>query len=103
MSQKKTDNLGQIQPDKDKSNVNYHKGSTVEFWRCHGITSENTTHEKLGQSTLMFTNRTKTPVKDDSLEASIRYLKFKRFNLKTKFGKWNTKNDFSQLIEKTSK
>jgi len=80
MSQKKNDNLGQTQPSQDQSNVNYHKGGTLEFWRSHGIPSENTTHEKLGQTTLIFTNRTNSPVEDDSLEASIRYLKFKRFN-----------------------
>ena len=80
MSQKKNDNLGQLQPPKDQSNVNYHKGSTVEFWRSCGIPSRNTTFEKFGQTSLMFTNRDKPLTKDDSLEASIRYLKFKRFN-----------------------
>jgi hypothetical protein len=80
MSQKKNDNLGQTEPSQDQSNVNYHKGSTVEFWRSHGIPSKNTTHEKIGQTTLMFTTRTQQSVEDDSLEASIRYLKFKRFN-----------------------
>ena len=80
MSQKKNDNLGQPDPSQDQSNVNYHKGSTVEFWRSHGIPSVNTTHEKLGQTSLIFKNRTNPPVEDDSLEASIRYLKYKRFN-----------------------
>ena len=80
MSQKKNDNLGQPDPSQDQSNVNYHKGSTVEFWRSHGIPSVNTTHEKLGQTSLIFTNRTNPPVEDDTLEASIRYLKYKRFN-----------------------
>jgi hypothetical protein len=80
MSQKKNDNLGQPDPSQDQSNVNYQKGSTVEFWRSRGIPSKNTTLEKLGQTSLMFTNRDKPPIKDDSLEASIRYLKFKRFN-----------------------
>ena len=76
MSQKKIDNLDQTQHDHDQPNVNYHKGSTVEFWRSRGIPSKNSTHEKLGQTTLMFTNRTKPSVEYDSLEASIRYLKF---------------------------
>ena len=80
MSQKKNDNLGQPQHSKDQSNVKYYKGSTVEFWRSRGIPSRNTTFEKLGQTSLMFTNRDKPLTKDDSLEASIRYLKFKRFN-----------------------
>ena len=80
MSQKKNDNLGQPQHSIDQSNVNYYKGSSVEFWRSRGIPSKNTTHEKLGQTTLIFTNKTKLPVKDDSLEISIRYLKFKKIN-----------------------
>ena len=80
MSQKKNDNLSQTEPSKEQFNVNYHNGSTVEFWRSLGIPSKNTTHEKLGQASLMFTNMTKPPVEDDSLEASIRHLKFKRFN-----------------------
>jgi hypothetical protein len=80
MSQKKIDNLGQTEPSQDQSYVNYHKGSTVEFWRSRGIPSKNTTHEKVGQTTIMFTNRTKPPFEDNTMEASIRYLKFKRFN-----------------------
>ena len=82
MFQKKNDNLGQTQPSQDQSNVYYHKGSTIGFWISNGFPSKNTTHEKLGQTTLMFTNRTKPPVEDDSLEASIRYLKFKKLTLK---------------------
>ena len=80
MSQKKNDSLGQTQPIQDQSNVNYHKGSIVEYLKSLGIPSKNTTHEKLGQTSLMFTNRTNPPVEDDSLESSIRYLKYKRFN-----------------------
>ena len=80
MSQKKNDNLGQPQVNQDETNANYHKGSTVEFWKSHGIPSENTTNVKLGQTTLMFTNMSKLSVNDDSLETSIRYLKFNRFN-----------------------
>ena len=79
MSQKKNDNLGQTEPSQDQSNLNYHKGSTVEFWRSRGIPSVNTTHEKIGQTSIMFTNRSNPTVEDDSLDASIRYLKFKRF------------------------
>jgi hypothetical protein len=80
MSEKKNDSLGQTEPSQDQSNVNYHKGSTVEFWRSHGIPSKNTTHEKIGQTSLMFTNRSNPPLEDDSLEASIRYLRFRSFN-----------------------
>lgn len=77
MSQKKNDRLGQTEPSQDQSNVNYHKGSTVEFWRSHGISSKSTTHEKIGQTTLIFKFKTKLPVEDDSFESSIRYLRFK--------------------------
>ena len=80
MSQKKIDISGQTEPSQMQSNVNYHNGSTLDFWRSHEIPSENTTHEKLGQTSLIFTNMTKPLVEDDSLEASIRHLKFKRFN-----------------------
>ena len=80
MSQKKIDTLGQLQDSQDQPNVNYHKGSIVQYLKSLGIQSKNTTHDKLGQTTLMFANRTKPPDEDDSLEASIRYLKFKRFN-----------------------
>jgi len=77
---KKNDILGQTQDTQDQPNVNYHKGSIVQYLKSLGIPSKNTTHEKLCQTTLIFTKRTKALVKDDSLEASIRYLKFKRFN-----------------------
>jgi hypothetical protein len=77
MFQKKIDNLGQTHASPDQSDVNYHRGSTVKFWKSHGIPSKNSTHEKLGQTTLMFTNRTKPPAEDDSFEASIRYFTFK--------------------------
>ena len=80
MSQKKIDTFGQTHDSQDQSNVNYHKGGTVKFWRSHGIPSKNTTHEKLGQTSLIFIDRNIPPVEDDSLIASIRYLKFKRFN-----------------------
>ena len=80
MSQKKNDISGQPKPSRDQFDVNYHKGSTVDFWRSYGIPSRNTTLEKLGQSSIIFTYRTKAPIEDDSLEASIRILKFKRFN-----------------------
>ena len=80
MSQKKIDISGQTEPSQMQSNVNYLKVDSLEYYRNHGIPSEDITNEKIGQTTLMFTNRTKPPVEDDSLEASIRYLKFKRFN-----------------------
>ena len=80
MSQKKNDNLGQTEASQDQSNVNYHRGSIVQYLNILGIPSKNTTLEKLGQTTLIFTYGSKQLVKDDSLEASIRYLKFRSFN-----------------------
>jgi hypothetical protein len=79
MSKKKSDSLGQTQLNQDKTNLSFHRGSTVEFWRSQGIPSKNTTHEKLGQTTLMFTNESNPLVEDDSLETAIHYLKFIRF------------------------
>ena len=64
----------------DQCNVNYHRGSTVEFWKSKGIPSVNTTHEKLGQTTIMFSSQTKPPAEDDSLATSVRYLKYKNIN-----------------------
>ena len=64
----------------DESKVNSNKVDSIEYYRNHEIQSEDITHKKIGQTTLVFTNRIKPPVEDDSLEASIRYLKFKRFN-----------------------
>jgi hypothetical protein len=80
MSQKKNDNLGQTEPSQNLFNVNYHRGSIVQYLKSLGIPSKNTTHEKLGQTTLMFTNGSKQLVKNDSLEASIRYLRFRSLN-----------------------
>jgi hypothetical protein len=80
MSQKKIDNLSQNEPSQDQSNGKLKKTDSLDFYRNNGIPSEDITHENFGQTTLMFTNRTKPPVEDDSLESSIRYLKFKRFN-----------------------
>jgi len=79
MSQKKNDNLGQTQPSQDQSNVKLKKTDSLDFYRNNGIPSKDITHEKLGQTSLIFTNWAKPPIEDDSLEASIRYLKFKRF------------------------
>jgi hypothetical protein len=80
MSQRKNDNLGQTKASQDQSNVNYHRGSIVEYLKSLGIPSKNTTHEKLGQTTLIFKYGSKQLVKDDSLEASTRYLRFRSFN-----------------------
>ena len=38
---------------KQNSTDNYHKGSCVEFFLSKGIPSRNTTHEHLGETTLL--------------------------------------------------
>ena len=59
----------------------FHKGSAIEFWKSKGIEATNTTHEKIGQTTLVFTNKMEPITKvDDSIYASLRYLKYKRNN-----------------------
>ena len=57
---------------------NYHKGSCVEFFLSKGIPSRNTTHEHLGETSLIFIQspkkETTEPLNDDSVEAMIRNL-----------------------------
>jgi hypothetical protein len=81
MSQKKTDNLGQSKLLNEESKPIYVKENIVEYLRSRGINSRDTTQEKLGQTSLMFTNKTKNLVQDDSLETSIQYLKNKRSHI----------------------
>jgi len=78
MTQKKSDNLGQSELSKEESKPIYVKEKIVEYLRSRRINSRDTTQEKLGQTSLMFTNKTKNLVEDDSLETSIRNLKNKR-------------------------
>jgi len=80
MHQKEIENLGISLMSHDESKVNSNKIDSLEYYRNHGIPTEDITHEKIGQTTLVFTNRIKKTVEDYSLEASIKYLKFKRFN-----------------------
>ena len=69
------------QPTAQNPRENFHRESIVEFMRNKGIPSENTTHEKIGQTTLVFTkNVAPNPKEDDSIYASLRYLKYKRNN-----------------------
>lgn len=60
------------------STKNYHKGSCVEFFLSKGIPSRNTTHEHLGETSLIFIQSPKKetiePLKDDSVETMIRNL-----------------------------
>ena len=60
------------------STENYHKVSFVEFYLSKGIPSHNTTHEHLGETSLIFVQ---APIKDtdetkidDSVETIIRNL-----------------------------
>ncbi len=57
---------------------NYHKGSCVEFFLSKGIPSRNTTHEHLGETSLIFIQspkkETNEPLNDDSVEVMIRNL-----------------------------
>jgi hypothetical protein len=41
------------------STENYHKGSCVEFFLSKGIPSSNTTHEHLGETSLIFVQKPK--------------------------------------------
>jgi hypothetical protein len=60
------------------STEHYHKGSCVEFFLSKGIPSRNTTHEHLGETSLIFIQSPKKetiePLKDDSVETMIRNL-----------------------------
>lgn len=67
------------------------KIDTIKYYQDAGIPSEDITHEKLGQSTLIFTNRKVTVENDkevqaakaeDALGASLRYLKYQRWQNK---------------------
>ena len=41
----------------ENQNSEFLKGSAVEFLKSLGIEAKNTTHEKIGQTTLVFTNK----------------------------------------------
>jgi len=60
------------------STENYHKGSCVEFFLSKEIPSRNTTHEHLGETSLIFVQDTKKDTDeqkiDDTVEAMIRNL-----------------------------
>ena len=60
------------------STENYHKGSCVEFYLSKGIPSRNTTHEHLGETSLIFMQAPKKDSDeskiDDSVETIIRNL-----------------------------
>lgn len=78
---KKKNKIVKARTNENESNKIPQKRSFVEFYRSHGIPSENTTHEKIGQTTLVFTkNVDSAPKEDDSIYASLRYLKYNRNN-----------------------
>lgn len=65
----------------ENQNSEFLKGSAVEFLKSLGIEAKNTTLEKIGQTTLVFTNKVESKQKeDDSIYAALRYLKYKRKN-----------------------
>ena len=61
-----------------KSIENYHKGSCIEFFLSKGIPSRNTTHEHLGETSLIFiqspNKETNEPLNNDSVETIVRNL-----------------------------
>ena len=60
------------------STENYHKGSCVEFFLSKEIPSRNSTHEHLGETSLIFVQAPKKETDDlkidDSVETMIRNL-----------------------------
>lgn len=69
------------QNQEENQNSEFIKGGIVEYLKSRGIPSKDTTHEKIGQTTIVFTNKVEsTPKEDDSMYASLRYLKYKRKN-----------------------
>ena len=69
------------QNQEENQNSEFLKGSAVEFLKSLGIEAKNTTLEKIGQTTLVFTNKVESKQKeDDSIYAALRYLKYKRKN-----------------------
>ena len=61
------------------STKNYHKGSCVEFFLSKGIPSRNSTHEHLGETSLIFAQSPKKDTDeskiDDTVETMINNLK----------------------------
>jgi hypothetical protein len=64
------------------STDNYHKGSCVEFFLSKGIPSRNTTHEHLGETSLIFVHSLKKDTYeqkiDDTVETMVRNLNRKK-------------------------
>jgi len=61
------------------STENYHKGSCVEFFLSKGIPSRNTTHEHLGETSLIFVQSPKEDVmKDEEIEMFMEWFSNQR-------------------------
>jgi hypothetical protein len=73
-------------------NDKYIKDNIVEYLNSRGIPSRDTTHEKIGQTSIVFTSQTptngneaetaivaETAKAEDSLGASLRHLKYLRW------------------------
>jgi hypothetical protein len=68
---------------------NSKKIDTLKYYQDAGIPSQDLTHEKLGQSTLIFTDRkvndkeVQAAKAEDALGASLRFLKYQRWQNKS--------------------
>jgi hypothetical protein len=68
---------------------NSNKIDTLKYYQDAGIPSQDLTQEKLGQSTLIFTDRkvndkeVQAAKAEDALGASLRYLKYQRWHNKS--------------------
>ena len=53
------------------STENYHKGSCVEFFLSKGIPSRNTTHEHLGETSLIFVQSPKKDTDESKIDDTV--------------------------------
>ena len=53
------------------STENYHKGNCVEFFLSKGIPSRNTTHEHLGETSLIFVQSLKKGTDEQKIDDTV--------------------------------
>ena len=53
------------------STENYHKGSCVKFFLSKGIPSRNTTHEHLGETSLIFVQHPKKDTDESKIDDTV--------------------------------
>ena len=53
------------------STENYHKGSCVKFFLSKGIPSRNTTHEHLGETSLIFVQSPKKDTDESKIDDTV--------------------------------